>query len=1391
MSRCLARILLILVAFGCELSHAANWDAGGGANRSWGNSLNWAGDTIPLPGDDVVFADLGASTVPGTTTSVLDIARTIGGLSFQNSSTNFHTLDLGGFALQENGNLNVNSNVLNTTLTTIQNGTLNLGAPGSLVDLSVGLHTLNSNFSLTAALDLSHVTVNANLRNMIVGEKILGGSGTATGTLTLGNQGSLTIGSIANPGQILVASSAGGGTVTGSADLSRTPSLIANVSQILVGVGNGAYATGNLKLAVSNNITADLIHIGASSTELISAPSSMTLGMNNTIVTPDFSIGGRYNGSSVTIPFGGTLTLGSVATPTNLMIGRSDMNTNFALASSLDLSGAAFNANLSSLTVGERFGASGSGTTTATLNGGNTGAITIGSVATPGNIVVAHGVGGGGAANGLVDFSRASTLTANVSQILVGVGEGAYATGTLKLAVSNNITADLIRVGAQSTELISASSTLALGMNNTIVTPDFSIGGRYNGSSVTIPVGGALALGSVATPTNLTVGRTDLNTNFALASSLNLSGAAFNANLSSLIVGERLGGGGSGSTTATLTGGNTGAITIGSVAAPGNIVIGHTSVSGTGASAVGIVDFSGQTSLTANVTNMKVGTSEGGAANGTMKLAVSNNITANSIVVGSNALAIQTQVSTLALGQSNTIITPALTIGGRYSNGALTIPVAGSLTLGSAAVPTTLAVAQTDLNSDISLNSTMNLNGAAFNATLGSLTVSERLGTGGNGTSTGTLTGGTSGNITIGSPAAPGNLTVGHIAVSGVGGQANGTVDFSGETSLTADLQNLYIGAAEGGTASGTLSLAKTNNITAGSVRVGYSTVNGATASSTLTLGPNTTLAANELVVAGKLSLGQVNAPNGASIQLGTAAHPTNIIVAQQNVSTTFSSNGNINLGGTNLNGIWGTFIVGDRSGGGAGVATGSFTGGNSGSVSIGSAATPTSFVVGRAADAGGSNGTANFGSLDNLSINVHDFSIGTANGGTSRGSVTLAKNADIHADSIVIGASSVSDLSGQPSSLTLGVQNTIQTAILTVGGQRSSAALFGGPSNSVLNLGASGARTDLFIANNNAQSNLLSTGTVDLTNTTLNAFLGNVLIGQKTGGGSGGATGTLTLGNNNNQVDATQIVLGQGTGDGTINFGGGVLTAQSIEQGSGAGHFNWSAGTLHTQTFGTPVTAFNLMNNGYGVLSPGQDASAGLTTIFGAYTQGSSAGMQINLGGGNPGTGYDQVVITSAATLAGTISFDAIGGFEPTLNEIFTVMTFGSRVGDFDSYAGLDLGNTTLQASYVGNSLVLKARPTLDGDVNLDGVVDIQDITSIANNWLSAGPAGDANGDGVVDIQDITLSANHWLQGGGGASLNAVPEPSTIVLGAIGCSGLLAMMRRRSQVQVRAIPQR
>jgi hypothetical protein len=108
--------------------------------------------------------------------------------------------------------------------------------------------------------------------------------------------------------------------------------------------------------------------------------------------------------------------------------------------------------------------------------------------------------------------------------------------------------------------------------------------------------------------------------------------------------------------------------------------------------------------------------------------------------------------------------------------------------------------------------------------------------------------------------------------------------------------------------------------------------------------------------------------------------------------------------------------------------------------------------------------------------------------------------------------------------------------------------------------------------------------------------------------------------------------------------------------------------------------------------------------------------------------------------------------------------------------------GHLSLQHGFSPTSLMLIARPTVDGDINLDGMVNIFDINSVSANWSTAGPAGDANGDGIVNIFDINLISANW--GATGATTPAVPEPATWSLALLAALVLVPTVRRAGRAK-------
>ena len=114
----------------------------------------------------------------------------------------------------------------------------------------------------------------------------------------------------------------------------------------------------------------------------------------------------------------------------------------------------------------------------------------------------------------------------------------------------------------------------------------------------------------------------------------------------------------------------------------------------------------------------------------------------------------------------------------------------------------------------------------------------------------------------------------------------------------------------------------------------------------------------------------------------------------------------------------------------------------------------------------------------------------------------------------------------------------------------------------------------------------------------------------------------------------------------------------------------------------------------------------------------------------------------------------------------------------------GTDSSNNTYQAFVIIN-------PQLPGDANLDGKVDINDLTIVLAHYNQTGTTwtqGEFTGDGTVDINDLTIVLAHYGDTAGSAAgpAAAVPEPSAVVLIGIGALGLLGLVCRRRR---RALP--
>jgi hypothetical protein len=166
------------------------------------------------------------------------------------------------------------------------------------------------------------------------------------------------------------------------------------------------------------------------------------------------------------------------------------------------------------------------------------------------------------------------------------------------------------------------------------------------------------------------------------------------------------------------------------------------------------------------------------------------------------------------------------------------------------------------------------------------------------------------------------------------------------------------------------------------------------------------------------------------------------------------------------------------------------------------------------------------------------------------------------------------------------------------------------------------------------------------------------------------------------------------------------------------------------------------------GGLGPGQ--SPGALTIDGDYTQTETGSLTIELAGLTPGEHYDQLHVTGAAALDGTLTVALVDGFTPRLGDRFQVLTYGSRTGAFQTLTGLDLGNRLILAPvYSADGLTLVARYP-------DTVAVVSPVASGPGQPGSASLvplAGDWDGDGSHTLARYDAPTGQFFVPGEGES--------------------------------------
>jgi hypothetical protein len=202
-----------------------------------------------------------------------------------------------------------------------------------------------------------------------------------------------------------------------------------------------------------------------------------------------------------------------------------------------------------------------------------------------------------------------------------------------------------------------------------------------------------------------------------------------------------------------------------------------------------------------------------------------------------------------------------------------------------------------------------------------------------------------------------------------------------------------------------------------------------------------------------------------------------------------------------------------------------------------------------------------------------------------------------------------------------------------------------------------------------------------------------------------------------------------------------GTLTIKSGSQVTGGGLLTVNpTGTLVLEQ-AVPLQA-NILNHGQFEIGSGD--SVGYAIINGAFTQGPTGSMKVDIAGYGDFS-RDIWEALAPINLAGNLHINLTNGFTPNVGDEFMIIWANDALnGSFDTVTG----EPGFSVHYVANTvrLVYDGLPECPADINGDGVVDGSDLLVLLAAWgQTPGSAADLNGDSVVDGSDLLILLAAW----------------------------------------------
>lgn len=500
-----------------------------------------------------------------------------------------------------------------------------------------------------------------------------------------------------------------------------------------------------------------------------------------------------------------------------------------------------------------------------------------------------------------------------------------------------------------------------------------------------------------------------------------------------------------------------------------------------------------------------------------------------------------------------------------------------------------------------------------------------------------------------------------------------GANTYSGGTIVNAGTLSGAVGPLQGAflvNAGGTLQFAQPTDASFGGALSGAGTVVKAGAGVLTLTGTNTGHTGTLAINGGAVSIASASNVGTGVISLTGSTLTTTGALDLANAFTLNAPGGTINTGAaTTLSGV----ISGAGSLTKAGTATLTLTGANT---YTGGTIISAGTLVG--------NSTSLQGAISNGAALVFDETAGGTFAGVISGTGTVTKQGAgtltltgantytgataINAGTLIVGPNSISDVSA----VTIGTGATLQLAASeTIGSLAGAGAL--NTAGFTLTAGGNNSSTTYSGAATGTGLTKAGTGTLTLTGTgtlsgALTAAGGGLTIGTGgayTAGSALANAGTFSVGGTLTAPvtvasGGTFDVLAGGTSTGTVSS---VSGATIRVNGTVVGDVT-SAGTLT----GSGVINGAVVSSG--ALRPG--TSPGILRVNGSFAQTATGVYTAELTPtATPGTGYDQVNVTGAATLAGTLALAPATGLYVAGTTYDVVVASAGITGDFTSITG------------------------------------------------------------------------------------------------------------------------